>query len=302
MVVLYRGMQIRIRGAYEHNLTGIDVRFGNCLTAVTGISGSGKTSLVFDTLYHEARRRFLDLFELGGSSLRFSPARVTCIEGLGPAVAVGQNLLNRNPYSTVATAAGLHPFLRLLYARYGERHCPDCQTPVAWQSGDEIAAAIKGAPRRADTVLSAVLAQAARGSHQTLLSCISRRFSRSAVLVDRQPWDGAELNPRALHDIWVRLLECTEDMQVSAVRQALEQAWSLGAFSVALSSAGVQRLLSRAPVCTGCGRWFSALEPHHFRSECPFCRGKGCGRCATSVGSIQRRQPPAGVARSSRSF
>ena len=95
-------MQIRVEGASEHNLKQIDVEFGDGLTVVTGVSGSGKTSLVFDTLYHEARRRFLEIFSLGSSGTRLSPARVDSLTGLGPAIAVGQNLLNRNPASTLA--------------------------------------------------------------------------------------------------------------------------------------------------------------------------------------------------------
>ena len=85
------------------------------------VSGSGKTSLIFDTLYHEARRRFAEIYALDSSNLRLSPAGVESITGLGPATAVGQNLLNRNPNSTLATASGLRPFLRLLYANYGDR-------------------------------------------------------------------------------------------------------------------------------------------------------------------------------------
>ena len=93
-------MQITIRGASEHNLQDIDVEFGDGLTVVTGVSGSGKTSLVFDTLYHEARRRFLEVFSLG-DGVRLAPAKAQFIAGLGPAVAVGQNLLNRNPASVL---------------------------------------------------------------------------------------------------------------------------------------------------------------------------------------------------------
>ena len=124
-------MKIQIQGAHEHNLQGVEVEFGEGLTVVTGISGSGKTSLVFDTLYHEARRRFLEVFELGSPKGRLAPANVDAIVGLGPAVAVGQNLLNRNPNSTLATASGLHPFLRLLYAHFGERSCPRCGMSLA---------------------------------------------------------------------------------------------------------------------------------------------------------------------------
>ncbi len=131
-------MKIHIQGAREHNLQGVEVEFGEGLTVVTGISGSGKTSLVFDTLYHEARRRFLEVFELGSPKGRLAPANVEAISGLGPAVAVGQNLLNRNPNSTLATASGLHPFLRLLYAHFGERSCPRCGMSLAVYTEDEI--------------------------------------------------------------------------------------------------------------------------------------------------------------------
>ena len=106
-------MNIRIEGASEHNLKNIDVQFHDGLTVVTGVSGSGKTSLVFDTLHHEAHRRFLDVILYGRSGRRLAPAKVGSIAGLGPVIAVGQNLLNRNPLSTLASASGLHPFLRL---------------------------------------------------------------------------------------------------------------------------------------------------------------------------------------------
>ena len=119
-------MDIRIRGSSEHNLKDIDVDFGDGLTVVTGVSGSGKTSLVFDTLYHEAQRRFLDVYLYGRGGQRLPPAKVEQITGLGPTIAVGQNLLNRNPNSILASASGLHPFFRLLYTNFGERHCLSC--------------------------------------------------------------------------------------------------------------------------------------------------------------------------------
>jgi excinuclease ABC subunit A len=126
---------VRVEGAAENNLRDVDVAFGGGITAVVGVSGSGKSSLVFDTLYHEARRRFLETLSLGSPALRMRPARVRDIVGLGPAVAVGQNVVNRNPHSTVATAAGVHPFLRVLYARFAERLCPSppsaCTPPTS---------------------------------------------------------------------------------------------------------------------------------------------------------------------------
>jgi excinuclease ABC subunit A len=100
--------KIRIGGACENNLKNVDVDLAEGLTVVTGVSGSGKSSLVFDTLYHEAHRRLMEVFNFGGG-LRLAPARVASLSGVGPAVAVEQNLLNRNPSSTLASFSGLHP-------------------------------------------------------------------------------------------------------------------------------------------------------------------------------------------------
>src|SRR5512135_3594125 len=165
-------MTIRIRGARQNNLQSIDFEIGDGLTVVTGVSGSGKTSLVFDTLYHEARRRFLDVFSLGSSGLRLSPARVREITGLGPAVAVGQNLLNRNPASTLATACGLHPLLRLLYARYGERACPNCGSPLSVFSDDEMVERLAALAAGGEVSLSVPIIQNVRGSHAALLELL----------------------------------------------------------------------------------------------------------------------------------
>ena len=137
-------MAIELRGANEHNLKSVNVSFGSGLTVVTGVSGSGKTSLVFDTLYHEARRRFLEVFSLGSATLRLSPADVRAVTGLGPAMSVGQNLLNRNPNSILATASGLHPFLRLLYCHFGERRCERCGTGLIKMTEDGIVGRIAG--------------------------------------------------------------------------------------------------------------------------------------------------------------
>ncbi|MEJ2251410.1 MAG: hypothetical protein P8Y97_17375 [Candidatus Lokiarchaeota archaeon] len=132
-------MNIKVKGSKEHNLKNIDVEFQNGLTAVTGVSGSGKTSLVFDTLYHEARRIFFETFTPFSNKLKINPAKVESISGLTPAMALEQDQLNRNPNSTLASATGIHVLLRLYYTRFGIRICANCGTKLSlWLTEDEI--------------------------------------------------------------------------------------------------------------------------------------------------------------------
>ena len=177
-------MDIRVQGASEHNLKGIDVHIGDGLTVITGVSGSGKTSLVFDTLYHEAQRRLLDVISTGRSADRRSqlaPAKVTAITGLGPAVLVGQNILNRNPLSTLATASGLHPFLRLLYTNFGIRHCPVCAATLSVLTEDEMLERLLGLTKKNPLGMYIPLLHGIYGSHRTLLQLLTEQFGDKAL-------------------------------------------------------------------------------------------------------------------------
>ena len=200
-------MEIKVQGARENNLKNIDVTFGDGLTVVTGVSGSGKSSLVFDTLYHESRRHFLDLFAKGRSSFRLPPAKVNSISGLTPAIAVGQNLLNRNPNSTLATASGLHPLLRLLYARFGNRACPNCGAKISINTEDEIIGKIQTlAEKNSITILSQIVHNS-YGSHQTLLTLLSEQFDNQKIIIDDKKWVGNKLNPSKPHNISIELAQ-----------------------------------------------------------------------------------------------
>jgi excinuclease ABC subunit A len=272
-------MRILIEGAREHNLKGINVEFGEGLTVVTGVSGSGKTSLVFDTLYHEARRRFLEVFELGSPKGRLSPANVDSITGLGPAVAVGQNLLNRNPASTLATASGLHPFLRLLYAHFGERICTRCGTSLSVYTEDEIVECLEELVRSAPLRISVPLLHGVAGSHHTLLAVLATKFERPQIWVDGHIWQGQKLKASRPHDIELQIAEVKQPTSTTHLRELVQQAGALGVPSIVARWAGGARTLSRVPVCASCGTWFGDLRPVDFHSACPHCRGAGCGRC-----------------------
>ena len=272
-------MNILIRGASEHNLQGIDVEFGDNLTVVTGVSGSGKTSLVFDTLYHEARRRYLEIFSLGSAGLRLSPSAVRSISGLGPAVAVGQNLLNRNPLSTLATASGLHPLLRLLYANFGERHCPRCGSGVVLLTEDEIVERLSAIVKQSPATIFAPLVRGVRGSHRTLLELLASEFGAISLLVDGHPWRTQELNPTKDHDIDVEIARLSGTVSTGHIREVVQTIMALGTHAVNIRSGNQELTLSHAPVCTKCGIWFDDLEPVHFHTPCSQCKGDGCERC-----------------------
>jgi excinuclease ABC subunit A len=275
-------MPISIRGAWEHNLQHVDAEFGDGLTVVTGVSGSGKTSLVFDTVYHEARRRSLEVYSLGSAALRLAPARLDAATGLGPAVAVGQNLLNRNPLSTLATASGLHPFLRLLYARYGERRCARCEAALEVLSEDDLLERLAAASGRGPLEVRVPLVRGAAGSHRTLLAMLGAQFGRAALCVDGAPWRGQPLAPALPHSLDVTVLRAEGSVDTATARRAVEAAAALGAHALTLATPGQEATLSRAPVCPGCGAWFGSLEPIRFRTPCPHCEGRGCERCAGS--------------------
>ena len=273
-------MRIHIQGAREHNLQGVEVEFGEGLTVVTGVSGSGKTSLVFDTLYHEARRRFLEVYELGSSKGRLSPAHVDSITGLGPAVAVGQNLLNRNPLSTLATSAGLHPFFRLLYAHFGQRRCPRCDASLTVYTEDEIVERLAELVGRETVSVFAPLLRGAQGSHRTLLAWLAEHFGADNTWVDGEIWRGGELTALEPHDIDIRLAEAGPEAGIPRLREIVQQAAALGSQAVALRWQGGAQTLSRAPVCVSCGAWFGDLRPVDFNRLCPHCNGKGCQECS----------------------
>jgi excinuclease ABC subunit A len=277
-------MSIRIQGAREHNLQNINVEFGEGLTVVTGVSGSGKTSLVFDTLYHEARRRFLDIFALG-SHQRLSPAVVDDLTGLGPAVAVGQNLLNRNPNSTLASASGLHPFLRLLYARFAERLCPQCATPFSFLTEEEVVQRITSISKHRSIALYATLVHAAYGSHATLLRFLSETFGPEALWIDGiavsvdKTGKPASLEPSNAHEIQVELGRWTGKLSSKQVREIVQDSAAIGAMALVVDADGERDALSLASTCSGCGHWFGELRPTHFHRSCPHCDGQGCSVC-----------------------
>jgi len=279
MVKCCEVMDIRIRGAKENNLKSQDVDIGDGLTAITGISGSGKTSLVFDTLYHEARRRFLNVFHPTSSHVRMPPANVRSITGVGPTIAVGQNLLNLNPNSTLASASGLHPFFRLLFARFGTRQCLNCGTNLQVLTEDEIVTTIKQWSKIEPVDVSSKLLHRVKGSHMTLLNLLSSEFRNDQLLVDGTQWDKKPLKVSEPHDIGIRIASIPLNSKVSQIREVIRTSNALGANSITLTTKKATKIMAMSNECPHCGTWYGEVEPKHFGMKCIHCDGQGCSNC-----------------------
>jgi len=275
-------VDIHIKGAREHNLKNLDLEIGDGLTVVTGVSGSGKTSLVFDTLYHEARRRLYNTISTsrsGGWRYQLAPANVETIDGLGPAIAVGQNILNRNPNSTLASASGLHPFLRLLYTNYGVRHCPHCGSSLSVLTQDEIVGQLLYLVEGSSLIILAPLLRAVPGSHRKLLNMLGEQFKPECILIDGSVWASQPLDPLAPHDLDIEVAKLDPGVPAGWVRQIVDLVGALGARAIIARGTNSEQTLASAPVCTVCGWWFGDLEARYFHMDCPYCQGKGCEQC-----------------------
>ena len=163
---------IRIRGANEHNLKNISLDIPrNELVVLTGLSGSGKSSLAFDTIYAEGQRRYME--SLSSYARQFlgqmEKPNVESIEGLSPAISIDQKSTNRNPRSTVGTVTEIYDYFRLLYARIGIPHCPNCGKEIKKQTVDQMTDQIMELPERTKIQLLAPVVRGRKGTHAKLL-------------------------------------------------------------------------------------------------------------------------------------
>ena len=176
---------IKIRGASEHNLKNIDVDIPrNELVVITGVSGSGKSSLAFDTIFAEGQRRYME--SLSSYARQFlgqmEKPKVTSIEGLSPAISIDQKSTNRNPRSTVGTVTEIYDYLRLLYARIGIPHCPNCGKEIKKQTVDEIVDSIMKLPEGTKIQLLAYVVRGKKGRHEKVFESAKKSgYSRARV-------------------------------------------------------------------------------------------------------------------------
>lgn len=197
---------IQIRGARTHNLKNLDVDIPrNQLVVITGVSGSGKSSLAFDTLLAEGQRQYVQSLSVYARQFFEQMERpdVDRIEGLQPTIAIDQRPAAPNPRSTVATITEIYDYLRLLVARTGEVLCPNCATPIAQQTLAEIEATIRALPDDTKVMLLAPMVRGRRGAHRDVLEAIQKAgFVRARIDGVTYPLDETPaLSPQKVHDI-----------------------------------------------------------------------------------------------------
>ena len=273
-----------IRGAREHNLKDVHLDLPrDALIVFTGLSGSGKSSLAFDTIYAEGQRRYVE--SLSSYARQFlgqmEKPDVDFIEGLSPAISIDQKSASRNPRSTVGTITEIYDYLRLLYARIGQPHCPKCGRAIARQSPAQIVDQVMGmAPGTRFQVL-APIAQGKKGEFEKVMEDLAAKgFARAKVdgtVVDLA--EGIKLAKYYKHDIEVvvdRLV--LKDDTGRRLSDSIETALGLteGIVGIELVDRGETMLFSEKAACLACGLSFDELAPRNFSFNTPY---GACSRC-----------------------
>ena len=279
-----------VRGAREHNLQNVDVAIPrNKLTVITGLSGSGKSSLAFDTIYAEGQRRYVESLSAYARQflgLMATPA-VATIEGLSPALSIEQKTAGPNPRSTVGTVTEIYDYLRLLFARAGTPHCPNCGRAVQRQSAAQITDLILDWPEGTRIEILAPLVRGRKGEFRDLFEA-ARKQGFVRALVDGEVIELAsppKLNRRANHDVSIvvdRLVVRADDR--GRLNDSVETALKLADGLVEVVTHGGKaetHLFSERYGCAACGISMPEMEPRHFSFNSPFGACPSCGGLGT---------------------
>lgn len=288
MLMAHAGMDISIKKASVHNLKGIDVVIPrNSLTVVTGLSGSGKSSLAFDTLYAEGQRRYVESLSAYARQFleRMQKPDVEKIEGLSPAISIEQHTTSGNPRSIVATVTEIHDYLRILYGSIAVAHCPHCGKAVSRQSAEQIVDALvaEGEGRK---IIYAPVVSGKKGRHESIFEMLRRGgFARVRV-------DGAicpleevpELDKKKAHNIDVVVDRLSFPCDRTRLSDSVELALKTGKGVLLVETLGTDgapsqtRSFSELNACVDCGVSFDELRPRSFSFNSPF------GACPTCAG------------------
>ena len=281
--------EIVIKGANENNLKNLDVTIPKeKLVVLTGLSGSGKSSLAFDTIYAEGQRRYVE--SLSSYARQFlgqmDKPDVEFIEGLSPAISIDQKTTSKNPRSTVGTVTEIHDYLRLLYARIGKPHCPVCGKPISSQSVDQIVDAVMEHPERRKIQIMAPVVRGRKGEHVKIIDRIRRegytrvRIDGEILLLDE---DEITLDKKFKHTIEIVIDRVVvRKGQESRISEAVEMAMKEGEGLINVlyqdEGSSSEQTFSTKLACPDHGVSIEELEPRMFSFNSPF------GACETCSG------------------
>jgi excinuclease ABC subunit A len=288
---------IRIRGAREHNLKSIDLEIPRGrLVVVTGVSGSGKSSLAFDTIYAEGQRRYVESLSAYARQFleQMDKPDVDLIEGLSPAISIEQKTTSKNPRSTVATVTEIYDYLRLLYARVGRPHCYSCGKPITSQTVTQIVDQVMALPSGAKIQILAPVVRGRKGEYRQIFTQMRREgFVRARVNGKLRELDEPiELDKNKKHTIEVVVdrLMVTPDI-ARRLADSLETALKLadGIVTVNLLDGGKDLTFSERMACIECGVSYPEISPRIFsfnnpHGACPACDGLGTKLDGSSAG------------------
>ena len=283
--MLPRKEYIKVRGANEHNLKNIDVDIPrNELVVLTGLSGSGKSSLAFDTIYAEGQRRYME--SLSSYARQFlgqmEKPNVEKIEGLSPAISIDQKSTNRNPRSTVGTVTEIYDYFRLLYARIGIPHCPNCGKEIKKQSVDQMADQIMSLPEGTKLQLLAPVVRGRKGEHVKIFDR-ARKSGYVRVIADGNMYELSEdikLDKNLKHNIEIVVdrLVVKEGIE-RRLTDSIENVLALAEGLLVVDVIGGEKIsFSESFSCPDCGISVSEIEPRSFSFNNPF------GACPDCVG------------------
>jgi len=274
--------KIVIRGARQHNLKNIDLEIPrDTLTVITGVSGSGKSSLAFDTIYAEGQRRYIESLSAYARQFleRMDKPDVDYIEGLSPAISIEQKGASKNPRSTVATMTEIHDYLRLLFARIGVPHCHICGTRIERQTVGKIVDALMDHPEGTAVTILGPVVRGQKGEHRRLLEDLRKQgFARVRIdgeIVSTDQLPGIDKNRRHSIEVVVDSLKLRAERR-ARIAESVQSALGLGSgLAIVLSPKG-ESLFSDRMACPRCGVGIEELETRMFSFNSPFGACREC--------------------------
>jgi excinuclease ABC subunit A len=285
--------KITVRGARQHNLKNINVEIPrNKLTVITGLSGSGKSSLAFDTIYAEGQRRYVESLSAYARQFldQLEKPDVDSVEGLSPAISIEQKTVSRSPRSTAGTVTEIYDYLRLLFSSIGQPHCHICGQPITRQSVEQIVHNILQLPEGERVMVLAPIVRGRKGEFKKEIDQLAKDFNRARIDGEMKLLDEPiALDKRKNHTIEVvidRLLikDGVKDRLLESVKTALKLTG--GAVLVSIID-GEEKLYSEKMACVNCGINIATLEPRSFSFNSAF---GACKRCQ-GIGTVAEVDP-----------